>query len=118
MLKKVFLCCAYRKGYNSDNTDLLIFKRSNLQGAGVTWNDCHQCRYSLFDGDVCEEQGHDEDIFTCDIFVHRRQFSVFDYSMYAPQIAWWLEFFPPEQIKILTSRQLKEPSQRIPVRFA
>ena len=45
-----------------------------------------------------------------------RGFSVLDYSSYAAQIAWWLEFFPPEQMFVVTSNALKDRDRQTQVR--
>lgn len=37
-------------------------------------------------------------------------------SNYAAQIAWWLAFYPPEQILIITSSELRDPDRQVNVR--
>ena len=89
-----------------------------MQGSNATWGDCFGCRYNLFRYQKCcgarEEQGGA--LFPC--FGVPRGFSVLDYSSYAAQIAWWLQFFPPEQLYIVTTETLHDENKRVTVRRA
>eukprot|EP00892_Ulva_mutabilis_P000115 jgi/Ulvmu1/10103/UM006_0053.1 len=89
--------------------------RFTTPGANVTWQDCFGCRYNLFRYRQCCDmrEEHENDLFPC--FGVPRGFSVLDYSNYAAQIAWWLNFFPPEQIYVVTSDVLKDHVKRVKV---
>eukprot|EP00892_Ulva_mutabilis_P001583 jgi/Ulvmu1/11425/UM075_0091.1 len=56
---------------------------------------------------------HGDGLFPC--FGVQRGFSALDYSSYAAQIAWWLQFFPPEQIYIVTPDVIKDPKRQMQV---
>lgn len=78
----------------------------------MTWGDCFSCLYGSFENSTClnlTRQG--EDIFPCT----RKQLDVFHYDFYAPQISWWLHFFPPQQILITTADALLDEELRVQV---
>eukprot|EP00892_Ulva_mutabilis_P001893 jgi/Ulvmu1/11704/UM008_0115.1 len=77
-----------------------------------TWQECHQCTFTLFNSTHCANASTAEDraaLNGCD--PPRMQLT--DYSSYAAQLAWWLAFFPPEQFLILTTDDLRDPKRRL-----
>ena len=86
-----------------------------------TWGDCWRCDYRVFDcADISAKEADafggckdDPGPHTKIKFVPMTMMGV-----YAPQIAWWLSFFPPENFVILTSEELHDPDRVAPVRFA
>ena len=78
----------------------------------MTWGDCFSCLYGSYENSTCMARMRaGEDMFPCE----RKQLNIFDYSTYAPQLAWWLHFFPPDQMLITTSDVLHDPDRRIEV---
>ena len=81
-----------------------------------SWNDCYKCWYVILDDelrkDICERHGldyrieHHPKINTpCDPLVRSGMFVQF--GTYAAPIAWWLNFFTPDQFVFLNSDELK-----------
>jgi hypothetical protein len=43
-------------------------------------------------------------------------YNAVDVSNYAAQIAWWLNFFPPERFMVISSSELQKEENRLRVR--
>lgn len=94
------------------------------QGANVTFQSCLPC----VDTSPLQIPGHGNctakqraasikrwgEALACEPRVTQPR--LFDSSSYAAVLAWWLAFFPPEQILLMTSNELHDPSTRIQVR--
>lgn len=81
----------------------------------MTWQECFRCSYMLFNSTHCHTQLSDEARATLGCGAAPKLMTFVQYSSYAAQLAWWLAFFPPEQFLILTSSELRDPSQRAQV---
>lgn len=82
-----------------------------MQSGTHSWGDCWPCSFAVINRDACGERGLTEE--RCRQLTGVPNVHV---SYYAPQIAWWLAFFPPERFLVFTSQQLREPQQQLEVR--
>ena len=79
----------------------------------LTWGRCNRCRFSFFDPEACIAQpALNQEIFPC----VRRQFTIFDSSVWAAQLSWWLQFYAPEDLFLTTTEALLDPEKRMHVR--
>eukprot|EP00892_Ulva_mutabilis_P011672 jgi/Ulvmu1/8878/UM049_0060.1 len=79
------------------------------KGGPHTWHDCYSCWHMFHNHTHCTQHEQDLPERGCRPAV----LNYVQLSMYAPQLAWWLAFFPPEQILILTSAELHDPSTQV-----
>lgn len=82
-----------------------------MQSGTHSWGDCWPCSYAVIARDECKAHGGSDEV--CE---HLHSVPVAHVSYYAPQIAWWLSFFPPERFLVFTSQQLHDPQQQLDVR--
>jgi hypothetical protein len=86
-----------------------------MQSQQRTWHSCFQCHYSHIDQDRCQELSEEEGR----IFKQCQQhfgFGMLDVGQYAAQLAWWLNFFPPERFLVVSSLELRDDASRLKVR--
>ena len=94
-----------------------------MQDAQRTWFSCFPCLHSHVNVTACPPDtlgsaaAAQSKLRTpaCD---DPAGFDPIDVSMYAPQLAWWLSFFPPERFLVLPSSLLHDPAQQVQVRAA
>eukprot|EP00892_Ulva_mutabilis_P011675 jgi/Ulvmu1/8880/UM049_0062.1 len=79
------------------------------KGGPHTWHDCYRCWHMYLNQTYCHTLPPPRPFDSC----HPAVLNYVQLSMYAPQLAWWLAFFPPEQILILTSAELHHPSTQV-----
>lgn len=84
-----------------------------MQAGTHTWGDCWACKFGKAESDTCISMGVPESV--CQGLEHCQPPRA-HMSYYAPQIAWWLAFFPPERFLIFTSDEINDPEQQIKVR--
>ena len=82
------------------------------RGGLKTWHDCYKCWEMFHNGTHCRHLPPPQPHNGC----HPDILDYVQVSNYAAQLAWWLAFFPPEQILILTSAELRDPAQQIQAR--
>lgn len=82
------------------------------QGGPQTWHDCFKCSHMFFNRTHCLHQPPPRPFNGCKPDV----LNYVQVSNYAAQIAWWLAFYPPEQILIITSSELRDPGRQVNVR--
>lgn len=81
-----------------------------MQDGTHSWGDCWGCSFAVVDQPSCGRLGATEE--ACSRLGGVPPAFV---SYYAPQIAWWLSFFPPERFLIFTSEQLHDQDQQLKV---
>ena len=87
----------------------------------MTWHDCYRCRYDSVSLDACKSRDAGEPPFApCERVLRGRgtqvAHKVLAAGSYAAQLAWWLQFFPPERFMVITATQLEDEPQRLQVR--
>ena len=87
----------------------------HVQSSTRTWHSCFQCLYSHVDESHCAALSLD-DRAAFDRCHGARGFNMLDVSNYAPQLAWWLNFFRPEHFLIISSQELRDEGGRLEVR--
>jgi hypothetical protein len=85
----------------------------------TTWFDCYKCAYSYIDVRLSKVREACAPLETIGPPEFRNcsvpHFGFTQHGLYAEQIAWWLQFFPPEQFMIVSATQLRDPEQQIQV---
>ena len=90
------------------------------QDRAMSWHDCFRCRYSSVSLDACEARNSSRPHFApCARAFGKREmqavYNVLSAGHYAAQLAWWLQFFPPERFMVVTSAQLVDNKARTQV---
>ena len=77
-----------------------------------TWGDCWRCDQHI---DDCDELSAKEARAVGGCTPNQMplvpDMPLTHFGMYAPQLAWWLSFFPPENFVVLTSEELHDPDR-------
>ena len=81
------------------------------EGGLKTWHDCYKCWHMFHNHTHCTGMAPPRPFDGC----HPDVLDYVQVSNYAAQLAWWLAFFPPEQILILTSAELRDPARQVQV---
>jgi hypothetical protein len=91
---------------------------SLLQGSkSATWFDCHRCGFTWINtnGHACRAlESHSEP--PPPLNCSAPSYTFLDHALYAAQLAWWLQFFPPSRFLVVSSWQLRDPIERVKVR--
>jgi hypothetical protein len=89
-----------------------------LQSNSKTWYDCHRCGFTYIARESSklecarlEEEKHP--YLSCS----QPSYRFIDHGLYAPQLAWWLRFFPPDRFMFISAWQLRDPDTCIQVRY-
>ena len=83
----------------------------------TTWHQFFSCAFNYINvaqepvAVACEEQQSSLGARNCSV----PHYGFIDHGMYGAQLAWWLQFFPPEQFLVVSSGQLWDPHERIQV---
>lgn len=86
-----------------------------LQSNNKTWHSCFQCHYSHVDINACTSL-NERDRQLLEQCNQHFGFGALSVSNYAPQLAWWLNFFTPDRFLIISSQELRDEDNRMKVR--
>ena len=81
------------------------------EGGLKTRHDCYECWHMFHNHTHCTVMAPPQPFDGC----HPDVLDYLQVSNYAAQLAWWLAFFPPEQILILISAELRDPARQVQV---
>ena len=86
-----------------------------MQGSTATWHDCYKCRQRRPHLPKCTKLLRDPAAQKlCSESPAMRD--VVSPGIYAPQLAWWLNFFPAERFFVIPSSQTRDPRTATQVR--
>jgi hypothetical protein len=89
-----------------------------LQKISKTWFDCFKCgfTYMLRQQDAAEDCRRVASLPDPPFDCSKPGYGFMDHGLYAAQLAWWLQFFPPEHFLIVPSAELWDEAERLEVR--